>query len=257
VSTVEDITPYASGERKRVQVARAFDAIARRYDRLNRVLSFGIDTLWRRRALRLLRAEPPARLLDVATGTADFAILAARRLPRTRITGIDLSDGMLRIGRAKVAKAGLDGRVALEPGDCLALPYADGTFDAATAAFGVRNFEDIPAGLAELRRVLRPEGRVVILELSQPERFPMRQLFRLYLRTFMPFIGNLLTGRAEEYRYLPASIEHVPQGEAMLALLHAAGFTGCRRETYTFGVCSCYTGIVPASCAHNQTTGWV
>jgi demethylmenaquinone methyltransferase/2-methoxy-6-polyprenyl-1,4-benzoquinol methylase len=187
-------------------------------------------------------APPPARLLDVATGTADFAMLAARRLPQTRITGIDLSEGMLRAGRAKVAAARLDDRIALESGDSLALPYADGIFDAVTAAFGVRNFEDIPNGLAEVRRVLKPGGRVVILELSQPARFPMRPLFHLYMRTVMPALGGLLSGHAQEYRYLPASIAHVPQGDAMLALLRAAGFADCACETYTFGICSCYTG---------------
>jgi demethylmenaquinone methyltransferase/2-methoxy-6-polyprenyl-1,4-benzoquinol methylase len=242
---VEHITPYDSGERKRLQMTRAFDIIAHRYDRLNRILSFGIDLGWRRRALRLLAGgapeDRPAHLLDVATGTADFAIMAARRLPRARLTGIDLSEGMLRAGRAKVAAAKLDARIALASGDGLALPYADGTFDAVTSAFGVRNFEDIPAGLAEMRRVLCPGGRVLILELSQPEHFPMRPLFRFYMRTLMPLLSGFLSGHAREYRYLPASITHVPQGEAMLALLRTAGFSDCRRETYTFGICSCYT----------------
>lgn len=240
---VEHITPYDSDESKRAQITRAFDVIAHRYDRLNRILSLGIDTRWRHRALRLLQAPPPARLLDVATGTADFAILAARRLPQTHVTGIDLSEGMLQAGRAKIAKANLQSRVTLEPGDCLALPYADNTFDAVMAAFGVRNFENIPAGLAEMRRVLKPNGRVVILELSQPEHFPMRFLFRFYMRVFMPALGALVSGHAKEYRYLPASIAHVPQGDAMLALLRGAGFTACRCETYTFGICSCYTGL--------------
>ena len=240
---VEHVTPYDSGEGKRIQIERAFDTIAHRYDRLNRLMSFGIDVLWRRRALRLLQPDSPARLLDVATGTADFAIHAARRVPHVQVTGIDLSEGMLRIGRAKVANAKLDSRITLIVGDCLSLPFADGTFDAVTVAFGVRNFEDIPAGLAEMRRVVKPGGRVVILELSQPERFPMRPLFRFYLKTVMPLMGKLFSGHAKEYRYLPASIEHVPQGEAMLALLRTAGFSDCRRQTYTFGICSCYTGL--------------
>ncbi len=243
---VEKVTPYTTGESKRVQIRQAFDRIAQRYDRLNRILSFGIDILWRRFALRLLRADPPARLLDVATGTADFAIMAARRLPKTQITGIDLSEGMLQIGRAKIARAGLDARIRLQTGDCLALDFPDAAFDAATAAFGIRNFENLLAGLSEIRRVVRRGGRVLILELSEPQTFPISTLFRFYSHRVMPLAGQLLTGHAHEYRYLPASIEHVPQGEEMLALMRAAGFTDCRCETYTFGICSCYTGRVPS-----------
>jgi len=242
---VEKVTPYASGDSKRVQITQAFDTLAPRYDRLNRILSLGIDLYWRRRALRLLRHKPPARLLDVATGTADFALLAARRLPQTHITGIDLSENMLAIGRAKVKKANLDARISLQTGDCLASAIPDASFDAVTAAFGVRNFEDLAAGLREMLRVLKPGGRAVILELSEPERFLMRTLYRFYLRRVIPWVGRLLTGHAREYLYLPASIEQVPQGEAMLALLRNAGFTDCRRETYTSGICSCYTGCAP------------
>jgi ubiquinone/menaquinone biosynthesis methyltransferase len=169
---VERVTPYATDESKRVQIARAFDALARRYDPLNRVLSLGLDTGWRRRALSLLREAPPARLLDAATGTADFALLAARLFPAARITGIDVSEGMLEKARRKVSAAGLSGRIALRAGDALALPFPEASFDAVTAAFGVRNFEDIAAGFSEMRRVLVPGGRAVILELSEPETFP-------------------------------------------------------------------------------------
>lgn len=243
---IENLTPYATNESKSVQITQAFDVIAHRYDRLNRVLSFGIDLLWRHRALRLLQAAPPARLLDVATGTADLAIMAARRLPHTRIVGIDLSEGMLRIGRAKVAAAGLDSRITLTPGDGLALAFPDASFDAVTSAFGVRNFENLLTGFREMRRVLKPGGRIVILELSEPRAFPMRPLFRFYLRNVMPWVGRLLTGHGREYQYLPASIEKVPQRGEMLSLLQAAGFTGCRCKAYTFGICSCYTGSAPA-----------
>lgn len=244
--SVESITPYNNGQRKREQITQAFDVLAHRYDRLNRCLSLGIDLHWRRRALRHLRDAAPAHVLDVATGTADLAIMAARMLPQTHVTGIDLSESMLAVGRGKVQAAGLEKRITLAQGDGLTLPFPDATFDAATAAFGVRNFENLAAGFAELRRVLKPGGRAVILELSRPERQPARTLFRFYMRVLMPLIGRCLSGHAREYRYLPASIEHVPQGEAMLALLRDAGFTACRLERYTLGVCTCYTGQTPS-----------
>jgi demethylmenaquinone methyltransferase/2-methoxy-6-polyprenyl-1,4-benzoquinol methylase len=242
---VETVTPYSSNESKRTQIMRAFDGIARQYDRLNRILSLGLDIGWRRRALLHLPAGTPIRVLDVATGTADFAIMAARRLPLARVMGIDLSEGMLAAGRRKVLASGLSERIALQTGDGLALDFPSATFDAVSAAFGVRNFEDLAAGFAEIRRVLKAGGRVVILELSEPRSFPMRQLHRFYLRRWIPLVGHVLTGLASEYRYLPASIEQVPQGEVMLALLRNAGFTQCRFETYTFGICTCYTGLAP------------
>lgn len=241
---VEKVTPYATDESKREQITRAFDTLAHRYDLMNRVLSLGFDLSWRRRALRLLQPSRPAQLLDVATGTGDFAILAARTLPQTRVTGVDLSEAMLEIGRAKVSRAGLSQRVGLMAGDCLALPFPDASFDAATAAFGVRNFENLAAGFRELRRVLKPDAKVVVLELSEPRCRPLRSLHRFYLRHWIPFVGRRLAGHAKEYAYLPASVEHVPQGEAMLDLLREAGFTRCRLEAYTFGACTCYTGVV-------------
>ena len=239
---VETVTPYDSKEGKRLQIMRAFDVLARRYDLLNRILSLGLDLGWRRSALRHLQGASPTHILDVATGTADFAIMAARQLPHARITGIDLSEGMLEAGRKKVTAAGLNDRITLETGDSLALAFPDATFDAATAAFGVRNFENLAAGFAEMRRVVKPGGQVLILELSEPTAFPLRHLHHFYLRHYIPLVGRVLTGLASEYRYLPASVEHVPQGDAMLALLSEAGFTDCRCETYTFGICSCYTG---------------
>jgi len=238
---VESVTPYATGEGKREQIAKAFDTLAHRYDLMNRLLSLGLDTGWRRRALRPLRATPPGQLLDVATGTGDFAILAARLLPQTRVTGIDLSEAMLAIGRKKAAAAGLADRVTLLAGDSLALSFPDASFDAATAAFGVRNFASLADGFRELRRVLKPGGQLVILELSEPSAFPLKQLHRAYLRYWIPFVGRIVTGHASEYAYLPASIERVPQGDDMLAILRLAGFSECHCQRYTFGICSCYT----------------
>lgn len=243
---LESITPYGNSQNKREQITQAFDMIAHRYDRLNRILSFGIDRCWRRRSIRHLREAAPAHVLDVATGTADLAIMTARATPQTLVTGIDLSEGMLRIGQNKISRARLDDRVNLVLGDCLALPFPDATFEAATVAFGVRNFENISVGLSELCRVLKPQGIIVILELSRPEREPARSLFRFYLNTLMPFIGRHLSGHDREYRYLPASVAKVPQGDKMLALLRAAGFVACRFERYTFGACTCYTGQKPA-----------
>lgn len=242
---VESLTPYGTNESKRVQIARAFDALAQRYDLLNRVLSLGLDLGWRRRALAPLRRDAPPHVLDAATGTGDFAILAARLLPQARVTGVDLSEAMLAIGRDKVAAARLGDRVTLLAADVLRLPFEDAAFDAATAAFGVRNFEDLPAGFRELRRVLKPGGRLVVLELSEPARFPLRQLHHLYLRRWIPWVGRAISGLAQEYAYLPASIERVPQGQAMLALLREAGFEACACASYTFGICSCYTASRP------------
>jgi len=240
---VERVMPYASDESKRKQVAKTFDTIAPRYDRLNRVLSLGLDTGWRRSALNLFADAPPARLLDVATGTGDFALLAAHVLPQSAIVGVDLSEGMLAAGRRKVAAAGLEARITLQTGDAQSLPFPDGAFDAATVAFGVRNFESLASGLAEIGRVLKSGGRIVILELSSPRTFPLRPLHHLYLRYWIPLMGRLLTGHTREYAYLPASIEQVPQDEAMLELLSNAGFTGCRFIRYAGGICTCYTGI--------------
>lgn len=243
---VEDLKPYAdSSASKRAQIAKAFDSIAGGYDHLNRVLSLGLDLSWRRKALRRWAGSPPSDILDVATGTGDFAILAARTFSAARVTGLDLSEGMLAVARRKIEAAGFAGRAAVQRGDALRPPFPDGSFDAVTAAFGVRNFESIPAGLASLLRLLVPGGRVLILELSRPAHFPMKQLHALYLRHWMPFIGRRLTGRGDEYRYLPESVAVVPQGEEMLGLLREAGFTDCAAATYTFGICTAYFAEKP------------
>ena len=237
---VENVTPYASGECKRDQVKQIFDTLAHGYDRLNRILSLGIDRSWRYRALRPLREHSPARVLDMATGTADLAILAARLLPEVQVTGIDLSNEMLAIGRTKIANAGLTERITLQQGDCLDSALPDELFDVVMAGFGVRNFASLSAGFGEMYRVLAPGGQLVILELSKPITWPWRVLYRFYLRYVITCVGRLLTGHAQEYAYLPASIEQVPQREGMCALLRDAGFSACHFSSYTFGICTCY-----------------
>lgn len=237
---VEDLTPYQTSEEKRIQVERAFNALAPRYDMLNRILSLGLDPLWRHRAIRLLCRTKPQRVLDLATGTADLAILTARKLPDSTIIGIDLSEEMLSIGQRKIAQAALAQRITLERGDALSLPYPDQSFDAITIAFGFRNFADIPTGLAECHRLLKSGGHLLILELSLPRNRIIRWFSQLYMRHWLPFIGTLLTGCRREYTYLPASIEHLPPPAAISNMLTNAGFDMHPVKSYTFGLCTCY-----------------
>jgi demethylmenaquinone methyltransferase/2-methoxy-6-polyprenyl-1,4-benzoquinol methylase len=240
---VEKILPYNGTEQKGEQVERMFDSISARYDRLNHLLSFGFDKGWRRKGIRYLKPFRPALVLDVATGTGDLAISMHKALKTDRITGVDISDGMMRIGREKAERAGYAGHILFEKQDCLTLTYPDNTFDAVTAAFGIRNFEDIEKGLAEMCRTLKPGGHVMILELSSPRKFPMKQLYNIYSGMVIPQAGKFFSKDKKAYRYLPASIRAVPQGKEMQALLEKQGFTGVRVKTFTGGICSLYTGI--------------
>ncbi len=221
-------------------VRSLFNSIARRYDMLNHLLSGGIDTYWRRRAINCLRGARDGRILDVATGTADFAIAAVRLAPR-EVMGVDIADEMLALGRKKLAARGLSGTVSLRRGEAESLPFDDGSFDAAIVAFGVRNFESLEAGLAEMLRVLRPGGKLLVLEFSRPRHFPFRQIYLFYFLNVIPFIGRLLSGNSEAYAYLPASVMAFPEGKEFLAILGAAGFTRARAERLTFGIASIYT----------------
>ena len=233
------VTPYSAEGSKREQVERMFDAISPKYDLLNRLLSLGIDQGWRRKVIRLVGQEPVEQLLDVATGTADLAIMAAPKA--TRITGIDISEGMLAHGRVKVAKAGLDKKITLTQADSTALPFPDNTFDAVTVAFGVRNFEDLEKGLQEMVRVLKPGGRLFILEFSKPQHTPMRQLFRFYFHHVMPSIGRAISKDSAAYTYLPKSVDAFPEGKEFLgALVRAGGRDGAARSL-TGGVATLYT----------------
>lgn len=237
----EQILPYNNEEHKATQVKRMFDSIAGTYDRLNHTLSLGIDKIWRRKGIAFLRPFSPASILDIATGTGDLAISMYRRLKADRIVGADISEGMMEVGRRKVAEAGLSEHISFEYQDCTALTYPDNSFDAVTAAFGVRNFEDIEQGISEMYRVLKPGGHLMVLELSSPEHFPMKQLYTVYSKFVIPNIGRLLSKEHTAYSYLPASIKVVPQGKVMTDLLSRVGFNQARSRTFTFGICSLYT----------------
>ena len=234
--------PAGENPTKAERVRDMFDAIAGRYDLLNRVLSLGTDRAWREAAAREALERRPRDLLDVATGTADFALALKRLSPQTRVTGVDFVPRMLEIGRDKARRAGLD--VALEEGDALDLPYPDASFDALTCAFGFRNFADFRRGLEEFRRVLRPGGRAVILEFPPPQPGLAGAAFRVYFNRVLPVIGGLVSGRPEAYRYLPESVAAFPPPARLAALLREAGFD-TRFRLLTFGIAAIHVGDVP------------
>ena len=236
----EEIKPYHEGE-KASQVEAMFDNIAPSYDKLNHRLSWNIDRGWRRKAIRQLEPYKPQTMLDIATGTGDFAILAAQMLKHQRLVGADISEGMMAVGAEKVKAAGLQDVISFAKEDCLNLSYADGTFDAVTAAFGIRNFADLDKGLREMCRVLRPDGHLSIVELTTPVTFPMKQLFRLYSHTVLPIYGRLISKDKSAYTYLTRTIEAFPQGERMMEILKKAGFKEAAFKRLTFGICTLYT----------------
>lgn len=237
---VENITPYRDGS-KREQVREMFDTIAPAYDFMNHAMTLGIDRRWRRTAVKRLKALRPSRILDLATGTGDFAIDLYRRLrPAKGIAGLDLSQGMLDIAAEKAKRLDLNGKITFTQGDCLDLPFPDGSFDAVTVAFGVRNFEDIEKGYREMYRVMSGGATVVVLELSVPRNAFVRWFYNLYAMHIIPFIGGMKSGDREAYRYLPRSIAAAPQGEAMLEIMRAAGFKNCTARTLTLGSCTLY-----------------
>ena len=227
-------------------VRSLFDAIARRYDLLNHLFSGGVDLYWRHRAIERLRAARPGRILDVATGTADFAIAAARLTPRA-VVGVDLAPAMLDVGRAKIAARGLSRVITLEAGEAERLPFPDAAFDAAIVAFGARNFEDLDAGLAEMARVLRPGGTILVLEFSRPRAFPFRQIYMAYFRGLMPLIGRAISGHPTAYAYLASSVMAFPEGDEFCAILARTGFAGAAAERLTGGIASVYTATKPGA----------
>ena len=235
----EEIKPYNDGEKAK-QVEEMVDNIAPSYDKLNHRLSWNIDKGWRRKAIRQLAPFKPQTLLDIATGTGDFAILAAEMLHPQKLVGADISEGMMEIGRKKVREKGLQDIISFDKEDCLHLSYQDETFDAVTAAFGIRNFASLDSGLREMQRVLRKGGHLSIVELTSPVSFPMKQLFHVYSHTVLPVYGRLISKDTSAYSYLTKTIEAFPQGEQMVEILHKAGFSEASFKRLTFGICTMY-----------------
>jgi demethylmenaquinone methyltransferase/2-methoxy-6-polyprenyl-1,4-benzoquinol methylase len=224
---------------KKETVREMFDDISPRYDFLNHFLSFGIDHSWRKRLVRILSPRKPVAVLDVATGTADLAIEMAALEPQ-RIAGIDISEKMLEVGRAKLAGKGLDKLITLRRGDAEKIPFSDSSFDAITVAFGVRNFEHLEQGLQEMQRVLRPGGIMLILEFSHPASFPMKQLYGFYSRFVIPAMGRLISGNARAYSYLPESVAAFPSGKNFLAILDKLGLKNTKQVPLTLGIATIY-----------------
>ncbi len=235
----ETIKPYHEGD-KAAQVEQMFDNIAPAYDTLNHRLSWNIDRGWRRKAIRQLAPFHPQAILDIATGTGDFAILAAEMLKPQRLIGADISEGMMEIGRHKVQEKGMQHIISFEKEDCTRLSYPEASFDAVTAAFGIRNFADLDKGLSEMCRVLKPGGHLSIVELTTPVSFPMRQLFHIYAHTVLPVYGRLISKDQSAYSYLTKTIEAFPQGERMVEILQKAGFSEASFKRLTFGICTMY-----------------
>ena len=236
----EEIKPYGKEGETGKLVEEMFDNIAPTYDTLNHRLSWDIDKGWRKKAIRQLLPFQPKTILDIATGTGDFAILSAKELRPQRMIGIDISEGMMKIGQKKVEAEGLQHIVSFKKDDCTHLSFDDNSFDAVTAAFGIRNFQNLDQGLSEMYRVLKPNGHLSIVELTTPVSFPMKQLFKLYSHTILPVYGKLISKDTSAYSYLTKTIEAFPQGEVMLDILRKAGFKNASFKRLTFGICTMY-----------------
>ena len=235
----EEVKPYSNEGKKREQVEAMFDNIANEYDRFNYLASFNIDRIWRKRAISSLKPFAPRNVLDIATGTGDLALLIEKTLKPESIIGCDISEGMMQVAREKCRRRGIT-NIRFEKEDCTALSYPDNSFDALTSSFGVRNFQELEKALGEMHRVLRPGGHLVILELSSPTKFPMKQLFPVYAKYVMPTLGRLFSKDAKAYRYLPESIAAFPQGEVMQGILEKVGFSKVEFRRYTGGICTFY-----------------
>ena len=239
--TEMDVVPYKETLSKKDQVAKMFNNISRRYDFLNQLLSLGVDKIWRKKAIQALKELQPQQILDVATGTGEFALEALRLNPQ-KVVGIDISEGMLEIGRKKVLAKHLQSKIELVRGDSENIPFEENKFDAVTVAFGVRNFENLKRGLAEILRVLKPGGMLVILEFSKPSKFPFKQVYNFYFRFILPKIGSIVSKDKAAYTYLPKSVEAFPDGEDFLHILQDVGFKNTQCSSLTFGISSIYIG---------------
>jgi demethylmenaquinone methyltransferase / 2-methoxy-6-polyprenyl-1,4-benzoquinol methylase len=239
----DSVVPYKdSDSSKKQQVAQMFDDIAYRYDFLNRFLSSGIDVKWRKKALRQLQSLQPKTILDVATGTADVAIMAAALLQPQKTTGIDISDGMLQIGRQKIEKAGLQNTIELLNGDSETINFNDNTFDAVTVAFGVRNFQNLEKGLSEIKRVLKPGGKLVVLEFSRPKLPGVKSLYNLYMKIVAPNMGKLFSKNRNAYKYLDESIKKFPEGKNFTSILDNLAYKNTYCKPLSLGICTIYCG---------------
>ncbi|WP_165733750.1 bifunctional demethylmenaquinone methyltransferase/2-methoxy-6-polyprenyl-1,4-benzoquinol methylase UbiE [Polaribacter sp. 20A6] len=239
--SAEKITPYKDSKLgKKEQVAQMFDNISENYDGLNRVISLGIDVKWRKKVVKIVGQNNPKQILDIATGTGDLAIMMAALNP-DRIVGLDISEGMLEVGKQKIAKANLSDKIEMVVGDSEEMPFADNTFDAITVSFGVRNFANLDKGIKEIVRVLKPTGVLVILETSNPTKFPFKQGYKLYTNLFLPVVGKLFSKDKVAYSYLSESANSFPFGEAFNNILQKNGFRHTEDTPVTFGVATIYT----------------
>ncbi len=237
------VVPYKEKQTtKKEQVAEMFNNISHRYDFLNHFLSLGIDILWRKKAIKLLKADQPKQILDIATGTGDFAIEALALNP-DRVVGVDISSGMLEMGKQKMKRKKIDHIIDMQMGDSEKLLFEDNTFDAAIVAFGVRNFENLKQGLIDMHRVVKPGGKTVIIEFSRPRTFPMKQLYSFYFKSILPVIGKLISKDQSAYTYLPESVDAFPDGQNFLDILREVGYKKTECKPLTFGIASIYIGV--------------
>jgi demethylmenaquinone methyltransferase / 2-methoxy-6-polyprenyl-1,4-benzoquinol methylase len=239
----DSVVPFKESElTKKQQVANMFDKIAFRYDFLNRFLSAGIDVTWRKKAIKQLKTLQPKTVLDVATGTGDVAILTYKMLQPKKITGIDISEGMLEIGRKKLAKLGLEKDIELLNGDSETINFPDASFDAITVAFGVRNFENLEKGLKEMLRVLKPGGKLVVLEFSKPKQVAFKGIYNLYMKIVAPGVGKMIAKNKDAYQYLNDSVQKFPEGKDFIKILNSCGYKSTYYRPLTMGICSIYCG---------------
>ena len=239
----EHITPYSGTESKKEQVAKMFNNISGTYDFLNHFLSLGIDIIWRKKAIRELSSVQPRIILDVATGTGDFAFESIQILHPEKVIGVDISEGMLTVAKRKIKERNLSHIFSVQLGDSEGLNFDDNTFDAITVAFGVRNYQNLEKGLADMLRVLKPEGKIVILEFSKPKAFPVKQGYNFYFKYVTPFFGRLFSKDKQAYTYLPESVAAFPDGEDFIKMMTKVGYKSTKHRPLTFGISAIYTGI--------------